>query len=74
MSATVAALAAVGGGLGALGWEPLEPRLIARSQGSDELLEQPRWTRRITSRPLLMLRLGARLRRGRAGASARRAS
>ena len=55
MSATVAALAAAGGGLGALAWDPLEPRLIARSPGSDELLEQPEWTRRVTSRPLLML-------------------
>jgi leader peptidase (prepilin peptidase) / N-methyltransferase len=55
MSATVAAFAAVGGGLGALAWEPLEPRLIARAQGSEELLEQPPWTRRITTRPALML-------------------
>ena len=47
MSATVAALAAVGGGLGALAWEPLEPRLIARSEGADELLEQPPWTRTV---------------------------
>ena len=31
MSATVAALAAAGGGLFAVAWEPLEPRLIARS-------------------------------------------
>ncbi len=55
MSLAVAALAAAGGGLGALVWEPLEPRLIARSEGDDELLEQPRWTRTVTSRPALML-------------------
>jgi leader peptidase (prepilin peptidase)/N-methyltransferase len=55
MNATVAALAAVGGGLGALVWEPLEPRLIARSEGTGELLEQPPWTRKATSRPILML-------------------
>ena len=55
MSAAVAALAALGGGLGALAWEPLEPRLIARAEGADELLEQPQWTRRVTSRPVLML-------------------
>ena len=55
MSAAVAALAAVGGGLGALVWEPLEPRITARSEGADELLEQPPWTRRVTSRPVLML-------------------
>jgi leader peptidase (prepilin peptidase)/N-methyltransferase len=55
MSATVAALAAVGGGLGALAWEPLEPRIVARSEGSDALLEQPPWTRRVTTRAVLML-------------------
>ena len=55
MSATVGALAAVGGGLGALAWEPLEPWLIARSEGAEELLEQPPWTRTVTSRPVLML-------------------
>ena len=55
MSATVAALAAAGGGLGALAWEPLEPRLTARSEGADELLEQPPWTRTVTARPVLML-------------------
>jgi leader peptidase (prepilin peptidase) / N-methyltransferase len=55
MSATVAALAAVGGGLGALVWEPLEPRLIARSEGTGELIEQPPWTRKATSRPIVML-------------------
>jgi leader peptidase (prepilin peptidase)/N-methyltransferase len=55
VSATVAALAAAGGGLGALAWEPLEPRLIARSEGAEELLEQPPWTRKATSRPVLML-------------------
>ena len=55
MSATVAVLAAAGGGLGALAWEPLEPRLIARAAGGDELLEQPPWTRTVTSRPVLML-------------------
>jgi len=55
MSATVAALAAVGGGLGALVWEPLEPRLIARSEGTGELIEQPPWTRKATSRTVVML-------------------
>jgi leader peptidase (prepilin peptidase)/N-methyltransferase len=55
MSATVAALAAVGGGLGALVWEPIEPRLIARSEGTGELIEQPPWTRKATSRPIVML-------------------
>jgi leader peptidase (prepilin peptidase) / N-methyltransferase len=55
VSATVAALAAVGGGLGALVWEPLEPRLIARSEGTGELIEQPPWTRTATSRPIVML-------------------
>jgi prepilin signal peptidase PulO-like enzyme (type II secretory pathway) len=54
VSATVGALAAVGGGLGALAWEPLEPWLIARSEGAEELLEQPPWTRAVTSRPVLM--------------------
>ena len=55
MSGTVAALAALGGGLGALVWEPLEPRLIARSEGTGELIEQPPWTRKATSRPIVML-------------------
>jgi leader peptidase (prepilin peptidase)/N-methyltransferase len=55
MSATVAALAAVGGGLGAVVWEPIEPRLIARSEGTGELIEQPPWTRKATSRPIVML-------------------
>jgi leader peptidase (prepilin peptidase)/N-methyltransferase len=55
VSAIVAALAALGGGLGALAWEPLEPWLIARSKGADELLEQPAWTRTVTSRPMLVL-------------------
>lgn len=55
MSATVAVLAAVGGGLGALAWDPLEPYLVARAEGADELLEQPPWTRTVTSRPALML-------------------
>jgi leader peptidase (prepilin peptidase)/N-methyltransferase len=55
MSATVGALAAVGGGLGALVWEPLEPRLIARSEGTGELIEQPPWTRKATSRTVVML-------------------
>ena len=55
MNATVGALAALGGGRGSRAWEPLEPRLIARSKGADELLEQPPWTRAITSRPLLVL-------------------
>ena len=55
MSATVGALAAAGGGLGALAWEPLEPWITARSEGDDELLEQPAWTRRVTSPPALAL-------------------
>ena len=55
MSVAVAALAAVGGGIGALAWEPLEPRITARSEGDDELLEQPAWTRRVTSPPVLAL-------------------
>jgi len=55
MSAAVGALAALGGGLGALAWEPLEPWIIARSEGDDELLEQPAWTRRVTSPPVLAL-------------------
>jgi leader peptidase (prepilin peptidase) / N-methyltransferase len=55
VSAIVAVLAAIGGGLGALAWEPLEPLLIARSEGAEELLVQPPWTRKVTSRPLLML-------------------
>ena len=55
MSATVGALAAIGGGLGALVWEPLEPRLIARSEGTGELIEQPPWTRKATSRTVVML-------------------
>jgi len=55
MSATVAALAAVGGGLGALVWEPLEPRLIARSEGTGELIEQPPWTRKATSPAIVLL-------------------
>jgi leader peptidase (prepilin peptidase)/N-methyltransferase len=55
VSATVAALAAAGGGLGALAWEPLEPYLIARREGSEELLVQPPWTRRVTTRPIMLL-------------------
>jgi len=55
MSAAVGALAAIGGGLGALAWEPLEPWITARSEGDDELLEQPAWTRRVTSPPALAL-------------------
>jgi leader peptidase (prepilin peptidase)/N-methyltransferase len=55
VSVTVAALAAVGGGLGALAWEPLEPWLVARAEGADELLEQPPWTRKVTARPVLVL-------------------
>jgi prepilin signal peptidase PulO-like enzyme (type II secretory pathway) len=55
MSATVGALAAIGGGLGALVWEPLEPRLIARSEGTGELIEQPPWTRKATSGTVVML-------------------
>ncbi len=54
MSAVVAALAAVGGGAGALVWDSLEPRLIARAQGAGELLEQPRWTRVVTGRAVLV--------------------
>ena len=52
MSATVAALAAVGGGVAALAWEPLEPRLVSRSP---DAVEQPAWTRRITARPIVVL-------------------
>jgi leader peptidase (prepilin peptidase)/N-methyltransferase len=52
VSATVAALTAVGGGVAALGWEPLEPRIISRSH---EATEQPEWTRRVTSRPIVVL-------------------
>ena len=52
MSASVAALTAVGGGVAALGWEPLEPYLIRHS---GEAVEQPEWTRRITARPILVL-------------------
>jgi leader peptidase (prepilin peptidase)/N-methyltransferase len=55
MTAAIGALAAVGGGLGALVWDPLEPWLTARARGADELLAQPPWTRKITSRPLLVL-------------------
>ena len=55
MSATVAALAALGGGAGALAWDPLEPWLTRRADDADELLEQPPWTRAVTSRPLLVL-------------------
>jgi leader peptidase (prepilin peptidase)/N-methyltransferase len=55
MSAAVGALAALGGGLGALAWEPLMPWITARSEGKDELLEQPGWTRRVTSPPMLAL-------------------
>ena len=52
MSATVAALAAVGGGVAALAWQPLEPLLAERSE---DAVEQPAWTRRITARPLVVL-------------------
>lgn len=52
MSATVAALAAVGGGVAALAWQPLEPLLAERSE---DAVEQPEWTRRITARPIVLL-------------------
>jgi leader peptidase (prepilin peptidase)/N-methyltransferase len=52
VSATVAALTAVGGGLAALAWQPLEPRLVSRSQ---DAVEQPEWTRRVTARPIVVL-------------------
>ena len=52
MSATVAALAAVGGGVAALAWQPLEPLLAERSE---DAVEQPAWTRRITARPTVLL-------------------
>ena len=52
MSATVAALAAVGGGVAALAWQPLEPLLVERSE---DAVEQPAWTRRITARPIVVL-------------------
>ena len=51
MSATVAALAAVAGGVGALAWQPLEPVFVARSE---DAREQPAWTLRITARPLVV--------------------
>jgi len=52
VSATVAALAAVGGGVAALAWQPLEPLLVERSE---DAVEQPAWTRRITARPIVVL-------------------
>ena len=52
MSAAVAALAAVGGGVAALAWQPLEPLLVERSE---DAVEQPAWTRRITARPIVVL-------------------
>jgi leader peptidase (prepilin peptidase) / N-methyltransferase len=52
VSATTAALGAVGGGLAALAWEPLEPLLVARSEDANE---QPAWTRRITARPVVLV-------------------
>jgi leader peptidase (prepilin peptidase) / N-methyltransferase len=52
VSATVAALAAVGGGLAALAWQPLEPLLVERSE---DAVEQPEWTRKITARPIVLL-------------------
>jgi leader peptidase (prepilin peptidase)/N-methyltransferase len=52
VSATVAALAAVGGGVAALAWQPLEPLLVERSE---DAVEQPEWTRRITARPIVLL-------------------
>ncbi|MDX6541778.1 MAG: leader peptidase (prepilin peptidase) / N-methyltransferase [Gaiellales bacterium] len=50
MNATVAVLAAVGGGVAALGWPPLEPLLVRRSE---DAVEQPAWTLRITARPIV---------------------
>jgi leader peptidase (prepilin peptidase)/N-methyltransferase len=52
VSATVAALAAVGGGLAALAWQPLEPLLVERSE---DAVEQPEWTRKVTARPVVLL-------------------
>jgi leader peptidase (prepilin peptidase)/N-methyltransferase len=52
VNAAVAALCAAGGGLAALGWQPLEPLLVRRSEDADE---QPAWTLRITARPLVVL-------------------
>jgi leader peptidase (prepilin peptidase)/N-methyltransferase len=51
VSATVAALAAVAGGVAALAWKPLEPVLVERSE---DAREQPAWTLRITARPLVV--------------------
>jgi leader peptidase (prepilin peptidase)/N-methyltransferase len=52
VSATVAALAAIGGGVAALAWQPLEPLLVERSE---DAVEQPEWTRTITARPVVLL-------------------
>jgi leader peptidase (prepilin peptidase)/N-methyltransferase len=54
MSAVVGALCAAGGGVAALAWDPLEPALTARARSSDELLEQPGWTRAVTRRWVLV--------------------
>jgi leader peptidase (prepilin peptidase) / N-methyltransferase len=51
VNAAVAVLAAVGGGVAALGWQPLEPLLVGRSE---DAVEQPGWTLRITARPLVV--------------------
>jgi leader peptidase (prepilin peptidase)/N-methyltransferase len=51
VSATVAALSAVGGGVAALAWQPLEPLLTAHSEDASE---QPPWTLRITARPIVV--------------------
>jgi leader peptidase (prepilin peptidase)/N-methyltransferase len=51
VNATVAVLAAVGGGVAALGWQPLEPLLVRRSE---DAVEQPAWTLRITARPIVL--------------------
>jgi leader peptidase (prepilin peptidase)/N-methyltransferase len=51
VSATVAALAAAGGGAAALAWQPLEPLLTAHSE---DARAQPPWTLRVTARPILI--------------------
>jgi leader peptidase (prepilin peptidase) / N-methyltransferase len=52
VNATVAVLAAVGGGVAAIGWQPLEPLLV---QHSEDAVEQPAWTLRITARPIVLV-------------------
>jgi leader peptidase (prepilin peptidase) / N-methyltransferase len=52
VSTAVAAFAAVGGAVAALAWQPLEPLL---AEHSEDAVEQPAWTRRITARPIVLL-------------------